>query len=171
MANPEEEPTPSASYKTGSGPDLARRMDRMEDWQRTTEKTLSDQGLTIALVAKDVSHMETMNAQRFGSLEKALGSIETMLTAHMKRVEGVISGEIETPQTKQGQAIIAAYEKKRDEVDARLDALEDQKDQTAARIQGRGDVLSWGKVALITLAPVTVAFLAILTFISNHSTP
>ena len=106
------------STRPGSGADLSRRIERLEH-------KYDDLAATINRVELNQQHGEELNRLRFASLEQAIqasskdiSGVRTDLEGFMARIEGLISGEIQTTATRQGAELVADYQKWRRDVDA-----------------------------------------------------
>lgn len=102
--------------RPGSAADLSRRMDALE-------KNHNSLAGTVQLIEQNQRHAEELNKMRFDSLETAVKGVGTDLKGFMARIEGMISGEIDTAQSREGRAILADYKKWREEVDTTLDQV------------------------------------------------
>lgn len=111
--------------RPGSAADLSRRMDALE----RNHNTLAG---TVQLIEANQRHAEELNKMRFESLETAVKGVGTDLKGFMLRIEGMISGEVETVQSREGRALVADYKKWREKVDTTLDQV---------RLMGRLGVL------------------------------
>lgn len=128
-ADDETQPRP------GTYADLARRIERMEVKHEDLAKEVAGLTATTGQVVLNQKHAEDINELRFKSLDTAVGLIGTDLKGFMARVEGILSGDIQTASSRQGLAVIEDYNAWRKEVDARLDASD-------TREAGRKGVLS-----------------------------
>ena len=99
-------PTPA---RAGSGADLARRMDRMEDRQDNMEKTLANLSGTVARVELNQKHAEELNLLRHDALKTGLDSLTGIVGTFITRIEGIIDGTVQTAQTRQGAEVMAQY--------------------------------------------------------------
>jgi len=160
-----EDLTP-APTRVGSSADLARRMDKMEGRQDTLESEVRALTATVARVELNQNHATDLAKMTFNALDSGLKVLDGRCTMINKRIEGIISGEIETAQGRQGAAIMAEYLKWREDTIKRLDAVEDAQKVAVARSGGIATTLSWGKTALLasaTLAAPIIAAAAILS--------
>lgn len=123
-----DETTPRA----GSSADLSRRMDRIEEAHASL-------ATTVARVELNQQHAEELNKLRFSALDAAVGNVAGKLDSFMARVEGIITGEVETNQTRQGRALVEDYTQWRETVEARLDSADTL--ATQVRLLGRMAVL------------------------------
>ena len=105
------------STRPGSGADLSRRIERLEH-------NYGELAATVSRVEITLQHGDELNRLRFASLEGAINStgkdiakVSTDLEGFMARIEGLISGEIQTSATRQGAELVADYQKWRREVD------------------------------------------------------
>lgn len=141
--------TDEAPVRAGSNADIARRMDRMEARQDNLESKVDSLAATVGRVEVNQDNAEKLNVLRFGSLDTAVKNLTGTLDAHMKRIEGIITGEIETAQTRQGRDMVADYFSWRKEVD----------DDREAQAVLNGQVRLLGRLAvlLVTSNVLTIA--------------
>ena len=104
--------------RPGSAADLSRRMDRMEQRQEGFDQRLSSLTQSVARVEQNQEHATELNKLRFDALDSGMRAIGAQLSDFIKRIEGIMSGEVQTNQTREGQALVAEYREWRDEVDA-----------------------------------------------------
>src|SRR5689334_18000737 len=114
-------------------------MDALEANHKALTNEVSSLAGTVARVELNQQHAEELNKLRFTSLDTAVSTLSSDLKGFMARIEGMISGEVDTQQSRQGRELVADYQKWRGEVD---DALEKQ-----AVLTGRLDLL--GRLAVI----------------------
>ena len=105
------------STRPGSAVDLSRRIERLEH-------KYDEIAAVVVRVEVNQQHSEELNRLRFASLEQAIGStgrdvakVGTDLEGFMARIEGLISGEIQTNASRQGAELVADYQRWRREVD------------------------------------------------------
>lgn len=115
--NDETTPTP----KPGSYIDLSRRMDRMEENHAVLAKEVGTLTGTVARVELNQRHAEELTKLRFDAIDTSLGTVTGKLDSFVTRIEGIITGEITTAQSKQGAEIMADYQKWRASVEERFD--------------------------------------------------
>lgn len=166
--------------RAGSGPDLARRMDRMETRQEAQEAEVKVLSATVSRVELNQKHAEELNVLRFASLDTAVNStkaavdaVRADLSGFMKRIEGMLTGEVQTAQSKQAAEVMADYVKWRAAVDAdraiiyskeqrqriedRLDEAEEFRTQIGTGLKIAGFVLGSGQVLAIIAAVAALA--------------
>lgn len=90
-------------------------METRQDGMETELRTLA---ATVGRVETNQNHAEELNKLRFASLETSVNGIAAQLAAFISRMEGIITGEVQTAQTRQGAEIMADYMRWRKEVDA-----------------------------------------------------
>lgn len=139
------------SARPGSTVDLSRRIERLEH-------NYGELASTVGRVALNQEHGEELNRLRFASLEQAIGStgkdiakVSVDLEGFMARIEGLISGEIQTTQTRQGAELVADYQRWRREVDtdrARLSTI-----GRLAVLLITSNLLAWGAALYAVLQP------------------
>lgn len=112
-----------APARVGSNADLARRMDRMEQRQDNQETQLRELASVTAEIRLGVQHGGELSKLRFDAIEGGLNTQRIMLSDFIKRMEGLISGETQTAQSKQ---LLEEYSKFRTNTTERLDAIEDR---------------------------------------------
>lgn len=98
---------------------------------------------TVARVEINQTHAEELNKLRFGALDTSVSNLGTDLKAFMARIEGMISGEVETVQSREGREIVADYQRWRATIDAHV---------TRVTFLGRIAVIVLGGQALLILA-------------------
>lgn len=155
-----EEPTPA---RPGTPADLSRRMDRMEAAHETLAKEVGGLTTTIARVEINQTHAEELNKLRFDSVAGSITQVEGKLDRYMAklnefitRIEKVMTGEIETQQSRQGQAMVVDYQKWRQQTDDRLDNFEIL--STQVKFLGKIILVFTGSSVLVTLAALYTAF-------------
>ena len=132
-----------AASRPGSAVDLSRRMDRLEANHETLAKEVGALTATVGRVEINQQHAEELNRLRFSSLDLSVGNLTSELKGFMQRIEGMISGEIDTNQAREGRELVADYKRWRDDVDA---------DRTRISTIGRLAVILIGGNALALLA-------------------
>lgn len=116
--------TETDTPRPGTGADLSRRMDRLEQNHETLSKEVANLTSTVSLVEANQRHADELHKLRFDALDSGLTSLRADLKGFMARVEGLISGEVQTPQTRQGQELVADYQRWRTSVEERFDTGE-----------------------------------------------
>jgi hypothetical protein len=139
--------------RSGSGQDLAKRMDRMETSHAGLAAQVSGLTGTVARVELNQQHAEELNRLRFTSLEQAVGGVAGKLDAFMGRIESIFTGEVKLPMQQQGEELVADYKIWRGRVDDRLDAQDVLNGQV--RLLGRLAIL------LVTSNVIAVAAAAL----------
>jgi hypothetical protein len=151
--------------RTGSGADLARRMDRMEARQDATEAKLGDLTVIVTRVEENQKHSDTVAALRHDAMATSLGGLTSTVDIFIKRIEGILTGEVQTAQSKQGQALIADFTAWRSEVDRRLRTIDEEAVISRSKQQGVIFALSGAKAMLLLiaafLAPVVAVIIAL----------
>lgn len=135
-------------------------MDRMEEKHDDLAREVQGLTATVARVELNQKHAEELNTLRFTALDTALGSLSGKLDAFMGRVEGIVSGEIETAQSRTGAELVDDYRKWRDEVDDRLDTHD--KFETQGRLLGR--------IAVLLVTSNLIAFVAAIAAVVRPQT-
>lgn len=139
-------------------------MEQRQDNIETEVRTLS---ATVARVEQNQAHATELNRLRFDALDTGLKSLAGQLDGFMKRVDGILTGEVETAQSKAGRELVIDYTQWRKSVDERLTDLKDRQDTSKARADGRFEAISWGR-AVILLAFATVpAIIALIDILSR----
>lgn len=146
---PASDETPS---RPGSSQDLARRMDRMETKHEELAKEVTALTATVGRVEQNQTHATELNRLRFDALDTGMKSIGAQLNDFMRRIEGMVTGEVETAQTRQGRELVADYQQWRGETDDRLDSVETF--ATQGRFLGRVVVIILGGQALALIAAI-----------------
>ena len=81
---------------------------------------------TTAQVVLNQKHAEELNELRFKSLDTAVSQISTDLKGFMVRIDGIMTGEVETTQSRAGRELVAEWTSWRKEVEAWRD-VQDQR--------------------------------------------
>lgn len=142
MATNDDDISLPAAPRSGSGLDLARRMDRMESRQDSMETALHAQSAVIARVELNQTHSEELNKLRFSAIDTSIANLTGTVGAFITRIEGIITGEVETAQSKQGRDMVADYLSWRTKVDAHMTADESERKGFTIALSGvRGTTL------------------------------
>lgn len=139
--------------------DLSRRMDRMEEKYDDLAREVASLTGTVARVESNQTHAEKLNELRFNALDTALSTVSGKLDGFMTRVESIITGEVETAQSKQGAALVADYQRWRADVEERLDKHDTF--ETQGRLLGR--------IAVLLFTSNVIAFVAALAALMKPS--
>jgi hypothetical protein len=110
----DDDPQP---LRLGSTADLARRMDRIEARHETLEAEVRTLAATVARVEVNQINAAELNKLRFDALDTGLKSVGAQLGDFIRRIEGLITGEVQTAQTREAAQMVADYEKWRDGID------------------------------------------------------
>lgn len=110
-------------------------------------------------VEQNQEHATELNKLRFDALDLGVKSVSGQLTDFIRRIDGVLTGEIETTQTRAGREVIEDYKEWRGEVDHRLDDQDVLNGQV--RLLGRLAVILIGSNALTIIGAVAY-------YVSNH---
>lgn len=163
-----DEPSPP---RTGSGADLSRRMDRMEQNHEALVRDVASLSGIVARVEQNQQHMEEMNALRFKSLDTAVGQVGTDLKTFMTRIESIIDGTVQTAETRRGAELVADFTAWRKETDKRITGVEDIPsletrvsllEGSAQRQQGSIAAIGVGKAAVLMFAAVAAPVVSLL---------
>lgn len=111
--------------RAGTYADLSRRMDRMEVRHDDLAKDVSAITSTVSQVVQNQNHAEELNELRFKSLDTAVGQLTADLKGFMARIEGIMTGEVQTAATRQGAEMVEEYKEWRASTDKRLAIIED----------------------------------------------
>lgn len=118
---------------------------------------------TISRVELNQTHAEELNKLRFDAVTQSIVQVETKLDKYstvmygfIERIEKIITGEVETQQTKQGQQMVAEYKMWRAQTDARLEDMETL--STQVRFFARVALTFTGTSVLATACAIYVAF-------------
>jgi len=128
-------------------------MDRMEEKHDDLAREVGALTTTVGRVELNQRHAEELNTLRFGALDTAVKSIDETLGRFMGRIEGFISGEVETTQARAGREMVRDYEAWREKVNGRLEAHD--KFETQGRLLGR--------IAVLLVASNVIAIIAAIT--------
>ncbi len=151
MTTHEELPTTRA----GSSADISRRVERLE-------AEVSSLTVTVARIEQNQAHTAELNKLRFDALDMGVKSLGGQLTDFIKRIDGMISGEVDTAQSRQGRELVASYQKWREEVDDDLAILKNQNVRQAGLNAGVVQTFGTGKAVVITAAAVITAIFTVL---------
>jgi transcriptional regulator with XRE-family HTH domain len=154
--------------RAGSTQDVVRRMDRMEQKHEDLAREVGVLSSTVARVEQNQTHAAELNKLRFDSLDTGIGSVKDTLDRFMGRVEGIITGEIQTAQTKTGQEMVADYVKWRKETDERLSrtSTPEWRDEVEKRLDSfdkfetQGRLL--GRITVILLGGNAIAIIGVI---------
>ncbi len=185
MTADEETHTPAPS-RVGSYADLALRIERVERRHETLEGEVRALVQTVSRVEQNQEHATELNKLRFDALDTGVKSIGGQLGDFTKRIEGILTGEVETVQGRQGQQLVAEYKIFHDKTLERLDMLEDHSGTVleakataaealvkataveaaaqlkSARQEGVVFALTGGKAVLLTLAAIAGPIIAVI---------
>lgn len=137
----------------------------MEQKHEELAKEVTALTATVGRVEQNQAHATELNKLRFDALDAGIKSFGAQLGDFMKRVEGIISGEVETTGSRQGQAIIADFTGWRKSVDADLATLLSQNVRQSGINAGVGATFGTGKAIVVTAASVVVAVCAVLNLL------
>ena len=97
-------------------------MDRMEARQDSIETEVRTLAATVARVETNQIHSTELNRLRFDALDSGLRAVSGQLADFLKRFEGILSGEVDTAQSRAGRELVEDYREWRASVDAALDS-------------------------------------------------
>lgn len=117
----DEDQTAAPASRAGSGPDLARRMDRMETRQDNIEAKVTDLATVVSRVELNQQHATELATLRFNAVDTAVKNIDGTLERFMGRINAIVSGEVQLPQSQQ---IMADYRKWVESVEQRFTVLD-----------------------------------------------
>lgn len=120
MMRPMSEETPTTP-RTGSPADLVRRMERMEVRHEELSREVGSLAATVGRVESNLEHASELNRLRFDSLDATTKNIGSQLELFVKRIEAILTGEVETMQARQGRELVLDYQRWRETVETRLD--------------------------------------------------
>jgi hypothetical protein len=136
-----------STLRAGSNADLARRMDRMEQRQEKQEAETAVLSAAVARVEINQSHAAELAKLRFDGLDtgmknmderlgKQIGELTGHLDRFITRIEGVISGDVQTTQQRQGEALVKDYQEWRGGIGDWQDGVDEFRTQvkTSTRI-------------------------------------
>lgn len=124
-----------APVRVGSSVDLARRMDKIEARHETLETEVRNLTVTVGRVETNQAHAEELNKLRFDSQKTSLDTLGAKLDQFIARIDGIISGEVQTAQTRQGQELLAEWTEWRKETSEKLSQHDEF--QTQGKLLGR----------------------------------
>ena len=134
--------------RAGTYADLARRIDRIESRLDAQEVEFRSMASAVARLTQNQEHATELSKLRFDALETGQRAIGAQLTAFMQRVEGLITGEVQTEQTRQGREMVEDYQAWRRDVDG---------DRARLSLLGRLAIIALGGNALAIAAAVYAA--------------
>jgi hypothetical protein len=114
----DEDQMSSPPSRAGSGPDLARRMDRIEGRQDSIELEVRTLAATVGRVELNQTHATELAKLRFDAIDNGMKAGFSELGAFQARIEGILDGTIQTQQQRQGAEMVADYLTWRKKVDA-----------------------------------------------------
>ena len=163
----DDELTPATPPRAGTFADLSRRMDRMELRQDNAENRLTELTASVTRIELNQSHATELSKLRFDSLDTGLNALKLQVSDFSKRFEGIMSGDIETPQLRQQRDLLANWSQWRHEVDELHDAREVER----AKNEGVVIALRGLKGALIAVAVVAGPVIAVVGLVLNMLRP
>lgn len=110
-----------ASPRAGTALDLSRRMDRLEEKHDDLARTVASLTSTVTRIEANQTHAAELNKLRFDSLDIGLNAVKHELDGFMARIESIISGETVPASARQGQELVADYQRWRQTVEDRFD--------------------------------------------------
>jgi len=102
----------------------------------------------VARLSQNQDHATELSKLRFDALETGQRAIGAQLTEFMKRIEGVMTGEVQTEQMRQGRELVEDYQSWRRDVDG---------DRARLSLLGRLAIIALGGNALAIAAAVYAA--------------
>lgn len=109
--------------REGSSADLVRRMERLEERLDRLEPA-------VAEVATNQKHAEELNALRFANVQSSVNLVSSDLKEFMRRIEGIIAGDVETGAARQAREMVADWQKWRDKTDAKFETIDQRQDDS-----------------------------------------
>lgn len=166
-----EEPS---SARPGTPADLSRRMDRMETAHELLAKEVGGLSTTIARVEQNQTHAEELNKMRFDAFTNGLMQVEGKLdrynnkmTAFIERIEGMLTGEVETQQAREAREVLVDYRAWRARVDEQLSHVATQDAVDNALHQARASNGVWVRSAVPWIISGVGVTLAVLSFFNG----
>ena len=157
MSGDEEAARPA---RPGTAADLSWRMDRLETNHESLSKEVGQLASTVARVELNQQHAEDLNKLRFTALDTSVAMIAADLKGFMARIDGIISGDVQTAQSRQGMAIIADFTKWRGEVNDRLEGIEDAPGRATAVNQNNRSLRQGAWVLIAALLSISSAIIS-----------
>jgi hypothetical protein len=170
MTAPETTDPSTTGARPGSGADLSRRMDRMEQRQDSTDTKVTELASVVARVEMNQQHATELAKLRFDAVDTAVKNIDATLERFMGRINAIVSGEVKLPQTVQGEQMVSDYLLWRKAVDANLAELRNQNTRQSGVNAGIGQTFGTGKAIVVTAAAVVTAVIAVIGFIGGLQT-
>jgi hypothetical protein len=159
------------AVRLGTYADLSRRMDRMDQRQDNVEAQVRDLATTVARVESNMNHSAEVSKLHFESIENGQRLLSSQLTDFVRRTEGIISGEIETAQTRAGREMVTDYIEWRKTVDAELRRLSEREQGEDARAAERSRIAGVTNRTLAAVILVANFLLALVVVIVNWVSP
>lgn len=100
--------------------DTARRLDRIEAKYDDLSGRVDGLAGTVERVELNQKHAEELNRLRFDALDAAQKATHEDLKQFMRRIEGIITGEVQLPSAVEGKALVDDYKRWRGGVDTTL---------------------------------------------------
>lgn len=161
MADSDDLTTPP---RAGTYADLSRRMDRMENRHEDLALQVRTVAADIASVKLQAEHVEKLNELRFTSLDKGIHAVESKVDAFIARIEGLISGDVQTPQGKlmmdQYKQFVSDTQSTQQRLVERIEVIEEDHVRRDAARQGLFGALSSTKAFLLMLAAIASPLIA-----------
>ena len=140
------------------------------------ELELSSLTTTVSRVEINQAHAEELNKLRFSALDTSVSNLAADLKGFMARIEGMLDGSVQTTAGRQGQELVADYQKWRREVDAdrakiaaaKLEQLDEDREQFAV-LDGRLNLI--GKLLVVTLGSSAFAIIGVLYALTGNPVP
>lgn len=161
----DEEQTPPTT-RTGSGADLARRMDRMEARQDNIETEVRTLASTVQRVEQNQLHAAEVSGLRFDALDIGLKSLLAQSNEFAKRFESIMSGEVVTASTKR---ILDEYEAFKSNTERRLDEQDLRNASATAKSQGIFATFTGAKAVLLILAALASPIITIIAILASNA--
>jgi hypothetical protein len=125
-------------------------MDRIEQRQDGVEKEVRTLAATIGRVEVNQEHAAEVNKIRLDALDAGIKLVSVQVTDFMRRIDGMITGEVETAQSRSGRELVADYKKWREGID---------KDRESQAVLN-GQVRILGRLAVILVSSNLLAIAA-----------
>jgi hypothetical protein len=98
-------------------------MDRIEQRQDGIEHEVRSLSATVLRMETNQEHAVELNKLRFDALDMGIKAVTGQLESFIKRIEGMLTGEVETVQSRESRALVADYQTWRRWVDRRINML------------------------------------------------
>lgn len=137
-------------------------MDRLEEKHDELARHVAGLTGTVARIELNQGHAAELNKLRFDALDTGLVAVNSKLDAFMARIESIITGETVPATARQGQELVAEYQRWRATVEERFDKHDADQTQTRLTIARWGGGLAVLAITVNIAAPLVLRALHLL---------